>query len=193
MSVRPLKRILRKEILFRRKNQSNVVDVAAYVVSEVQVSGALHGYRWVLLKCIQKKLLTAHKTGRELLKMLDSEGCKIKNRRRLRRRSYYSKGPNFLWHVDSYDKLKPFGICINGCIDRIFEKVIWLEAYVSSSIPTIIAGYYTNAVNNMNACPLRIPSDRGTENSYIKQMQMFLRRNHTDKFAGEKSLPKGLS
>ena len=25
--------------------------------------------------------------------------------------------PNFLWHCDGYDKLKPFGIAIHGCID----------------------------------------------------------------------------
>jgi len=26
-------------------------------------------------------------------------------------------GPNYLWHVDGYDKLKPFGMAISGCID----------------------------------------------------------------------------
>lgn len=193
ISVRHLKRILRKENLFRRKNQSNVLDVAAYIDSEIQMSGSLHGYRWMHLKCIQNKLVTTHETVRELLKVMDPEGCKIRSRKRLRRRSYYSKGPNYLWHVDSYDKLKPFGICINGCIDGFSRKIIWLEAYVSSSNPKIIAGYYTNAINNMNACPLRIRSDRGTENSYIEQMQMFLRRNHTDEFAFKKSFLKGVS
>lgn len=168
ISVRHLKRILRKENLFRRKNQSNVLDVAAYIDSEIQMSGSLHGYRWMHLKCIQNKLVTTHETVRELLKVMDPEGCKIRSRKRLRRRSYYSKGPNYLWHVDSYDKLKPFGICINGCIDGFSRKIIWLEAYVSSSNPKIIAGYYTNAIKNMNACPLRIRSDRGTENSYIE-------------------------
>ena len=32
-------------------------------------------------------------------------------------RTVYMQGPNFIWHVDSYDKLKPFGFPINGCID----------------------------------------------------------------------------
>ncbi|VDI06261.1 Hypothetical predicted protein [Mytilus galloprovincialis] len=78
---------------------------------------------------------------------------------------------------------------------RIFEKDNLArglcEAYCSN--PKIIAGYYTNAIKNMNACPLRIRSDRGTENSYIEQMQMFLRRNHTDEFAFKKSFLKGVS
>ena len=26
-------------------------------------------------------------------------------------------GPNYIWHMDGYDKLKPFGIAVHGCID----------------------------------------------------------------------------
>ena len=29
------------------------------------------------------------------------------------------QGPNFSWHCDGYDKLKPFGIAIHGCIDGL--------------------------------------------------------------------------
>lgn len=25
--------------------------------------------------------------------------------------------PNFLWHIDGYDELKPYGFAIHGCID----------------------------------------------------------------------------
>ncbi|KAL4009749.1 hypothetical protein ACER0C_003601 [Sarotherodon galilaeus] len=42
-------------------------------------------------------------------------------------------------------------------------------------------------VSCINGCPERIRADRGTENGCVEQMQMFLRRNHTDSFAGEKS------
>ena len=34
-----------------------------------------------------------------------------------RARQYTCSGPNALWHMDSYDKLKPYGIAINDCID----------------------------------------------------------------------------
>ena len=29
----------------------------------------------------------------------------------------FEQGPNYAWHCDGYDKLKPFGIAIQGCID----------------------------------------------------------------------------
>ena len=31
--------------------------------------------------------------------------------------SDYCAGPNQAWHCDGYDKLKPFGLAIHGCID----------------------------------------------------------------------------
>ena len=29
------------------------------------------------------------------------------------------QGPNFIWHVDGYDKLSHFNLCIHGCIDGL--------------------------------------------------------------------------
>lgn len=51
-----------------------------------------------------------------------------RSRRRLQRRVYHNKGPNYLWHLDAYDKLKPYGICIHGCIDGFSRHIMWLKA-----------------------------------------------------------------
>ena len=29
----------------------------------------------------------------------------------------HKKGPDFVWHIDGYDKLKPYGFPIHFCID----------------------------------------------------------------------------
>ena len=47
--------------------------------------------------------------------------------RRLERRSYAVPGPNFIWHIDGYDKHKPFGLCIRGCTEGFSRKIIWLN------------------------------------------------------------------
>ena len=69
-----------------------------------------------------------------LLALLDPHGTRQRHSRRLKRRIYRSmvckssiydyrqllynfKGPNFAWHCDGYDKLKPYGLPIHGCID----------------------------------------------------------------------------
>jgi hypothetical protein len=55
--------------------------------------------------------------AREIVKEIDAEGVARRKARRLKRRQYLSKGPNFVWHIDGYDKLKPYRLCIHGCND----------------------------------------------------------------------------
>lgn len=50
------------------------------------------------------------------------------------RRAYWSEGPSHVWHMDGFDKLKPYGIAVHGCIDGYSRKVLWLkvcEVYVN--------------------------------------------------------------
>ena len=49
---------------------------------------------------------------------LDHVGIDARQRRALRRRLYYSKSPNKVWHLDGYDKFEPFGFEIHGGIDE---------------------------------------------------------------------------
>ncbi len=45
----------------------------------------------------------------EMLRELDPEGCMLRKARRLKKREYINPGPNYAWHMDGYDKLKPQG------------------------------------------------------------------------------------
>ena len=74
---------------------------------------------------------------------MDPEGTELRRRRRLSPRAYSmlaAKGPNCICHVDSYDKLKPVGICINGAIDGFSRRMLWLNAYNTSSDPKVVGG-----------------------------------------------------
>ncbi|KAJ8319785.1 hypothetical protein KUTeg_001372 [Tegillarca granosa] len=188
-----LKRKLKSIGLFQRKNHSNLLDVACFILRQLDVSGSLHGYRWMHLKCKHSGFNIPRDTVYFIMKLLDPKGMQNRQRKRLKRRQYSCPGPNFVWHVDSYDKLKPFGIAINGCIDGYSRCVIWLEAATTNSNPRVIANYYINSVRKKGGCPKRIRSDLGTENGYIADMQKFLRRDHGDTFSGEKSFLYGKS
>lgn len=193
ISMSTLKRTLRRLKLRRRKDYSDLLDVAMFISKEHQTSGRLYGYRWMHLKCIQNNLRVPRDTVYEIMKILDPEGLAARKRHRLKRRQYKSKGPNFVWHIDSYDKLKPYGIAINGCIDGFSRNIVWLEASTTNSDPKVIAYYYIQAVKRKSGCPMRIRSDMGTENTHIEQMQIFLRRNHQDELSGSKSFLYGKS
>ena len=62
----------------------------------------------------QYRLRVARETVRRVLQQIDPAGVAMRQQHRLRRRTYVSRGPNDTWHVDGYDKLRPYGILING-------------------------------------------------------------------------------
>lgn len=136
-------------------------------------------------------IITDRETVHLLLQLMDGEGVALWARNRLRRRVYNSRGPNYNWHIDGYDKLKPYGICISGCIDGFSRKMIWLEAYKSNNDPKIIAGYFIDAITDSNGCPYRVRLDHGIENTHVAQMQKFLRHSvngtGTDCYFGSKN------
>lgn len=50
-------------------------------------------------------------------KIIDPESVDRRKKHKLIRRHYVNPGPNFMWHIDGNDKLKPYGFAIHGCID----------------------------------------------------------------------------
>ena len=62
--------------------------------------------------------------------------------RKHKRREYRNAGANSSWHVDGYDKLKPFGFPIHGCINGYSHKIIWLKTVRSSNNPFIIGAIF---------------------------------------------------
>lgn len=193
LSERQLIRILKKENLFRYKRSADIMTVVEFILREQRASGALHGYRWMYQKMKCRGIDARKEEVRILMGLLDPEGRDIRQKHKLKRRLYLSKGPNYIWHLDSYDKLRPYGICINGCIDGFSRKVIWLNAYYTSSDPRVIGGYYLEALEKQGGCPVIVRGDRGTENNSVCNYQRFFRRNGNDAFHGERSFLYGRS
>ena len=185
ISLRSLKRLLSRQNLFRRKNYTDVLEVAIFIYQQLRGSGCMHGYRWMHRKCLQSGMTVSRSIVDRLMHILDPKGIELRKKGRLKRRQYFAKGPNYLWHVDSYDKLKPYGLCINGCIDGFSRRIIWLNVYHTSSNPRVIAGYYIESVCELAGCPTLVRGDKGTENCKIARMQTLL--------SGEESFLYGAS
>lgn len=183
ISKRTLKRVLSSAHLYRRKHYSDLLEVALFLGGKLETADKLHGYKVMHLQCIQSGYTVTQETVRLLLQIIDPQGVQLRRRGRLRRRIYSNPGPDFMWHIDSYDKLKPYGICINGCIDGFSRHIIWLEAYSTNSDPAVIASYFMSAVESRKGCPKRIRADMGTENGHVENMHKFLRYEDVDEFA----------
>ena len=165
---------------------------------------------WHILK--SKGVKTTRTSVMNVVKVLDPEGVLSRRKKRLRRRCYSVPGPEVLWHIDGYDKLKPYEFSIHGCTDGFSGRIIWLKEAPSNKHPTTkvapsnrhpttkvapsnkhpttkvapsaIASYYYSAVKEVYGVPTRIRSDDGTENSIIEPIKIFLRSAHDDEFAG---------
>eukprot|EP00794_Sanderia_malayensis_P007626 gene7626-8468_t len=112
-----------------------------------------------------------------LLQRLDPQGVQERRAHRLRRRVYQNPGPNAAWHCDGYDKLKPYGFPIHGCIDGWSRKILWLFVTRSNNQPHNIGTYYLESVKTYGGCPVDLVTDLGTENGIMAGMHAFFRND----------------
>ena len=100
---------------------------------------------------------------RQLLLRLDPEGVERKKSQKLRRRIYQTLGPNYVWHINGFDKIEPYGFSIHECIGRYSRKIIWLKASTYNKCLDLRAYYYLKAAKNLND----IRGDNGREHLSI--------------------------
>ena len=100
---------------------------------------------------------------------------------------------NAVWHLDGYDKLKPYGICINACIVGFPQYILWAEANSTNSDPAVIASYFLETVEKQNGCRLLVRGDRGTENVFVAGMEEIFRTGSVDRLNGPCSFLYGRS
>ncbi len=82
ISKRTLQRLCRKLNLFRRKNQTDIEEIASFVQSEMATSGRLQGYRWLHLRAIRRGYVVSQETMRMVIKEIDPEGVELWHARR---------------------------------------------------------------------------------------------------------------
>ena len=90
----------------------------------IERPASFSGYRSVWHSLKMTGFHVPRYTIQTLLKDMDPERTESRRRQRLRRRVYSNPGPNFAWHIDGHDKLKPFGFAIHGAIDGYSRKVL---------------------------------------------------------------------
>ena len=98
---------------------------------------------------------------------MDPEGCERRKSKSLKRRSYFSSGLNYTWHVDGFDKLKPYGFPIHGCVDGWSRKIIWLKVTKSNNHPDIITNFFLNCVEKLGGFPVKLRTDCGKDDWWL--------------------------
>jgi hypothetical protein len=194
LSLRQLKRIKKRIGLRRALIESSPSDVIRSIKRLHYEGYRDYGYRfmWRMLNTHCNLTVSQH-TVRLALSVIDPEGVRLRSRNRLRRRMYCNKGPNFLIHMDGYDKLKPYGIAIHGAIDGYSRKLLWLKAGYSNNDPKLIASNFLHFIKRLKRVPRCVRSDCGTENVIVGDLQIALRAFHVDMMSGRNSYSTGRS
>ncbi|XP_057308116.1 uncharacterized protein LOC130646002 [Hydractinia symbiolongicarpus] len=192
-SIRTLHRTHRRLNLYRKGHVSDTKDLIEFVREELNGSGSCVSYRQMHHRCVNNGLRVNRSSVAAAMSVIDPEGVECRRRKYLRRRMYFSRGPNWVWHIDGYDKLKPYGFSIHSAIDGFSRKIIWLAISRSNKEPRFVCSLYLNHVSQVNRVPRMVVADLGTQNIYVAAAQRFLRRKHTDSSSAFNSFKYGKS
>ena len=175
MSLSTLKRRIKQYGLRRLRPDYDIDDLRESIQSIINGPGCLQGYRsvWHTLQLRGKRVPRI--VVQELLREIDPEGSELRKAHRLKKRKYHNPGPNYAWHCDGYDKLKPFGFAIHGCINGWSRKIMWLYVTRSNNEPNNVAAYYLDAIEEYGGCPVDLVTDLGTENGSMAAIKSFFR------------------
>ena len=154
-----------------------IQEVRERIQQIVNGPGSSGGYRTLWHTLEMEGLRVPRIVVQEILKEVDPEGSELRKAHRLKRREYHNPGPNYSWHMDGYDKLKPWGFPIHGAIDGFSRKILWLNVTRSNNSPDNIAKFYLNVVKEFDGCPVEMITDLGTENGIVAAMQSYFRDN----------------
>ena len=180
VSIRTLKRWLKRLGLKRRGNPRPGIAVRRIIESEIKITNGIKGYRSIWHKLKINGIQVNRDDVMNIIKDINPEQSRNRRTRKLERRIYTSPGPNAVWHADGYDKLKPYGFLIHGCIDGFSRKVLWLRVCRSNNDPIIPAHFFLTALKENKICPDLLKTDCGTENGIMASMQSFF---HNDSHA----------
>ena len=175
MSLRTLKR--RLKVLGLNKSHATAPAAVTKQIIEREIEGpsTLRVYRsmWNKLRTTYN-IITPRDSVMEILREVDPLRSNERQSRNLERRCYRSNGSNETWHVDGYDKLKPYEFPIHGYIDGFSRKIIWLKVCRTNNDPKIPASFYIQTVQHFKYCPSKVQTDCGTENRILAAHQCAL-------------------
>ena len=82
---------------------------------------------------------------------------------------YVVPGPNFVWSVDGYCRLRLYGVEIYACIDAYSRYIVWVYVGVSASTAVGCAHQFFQALEEIEQQPRFLRSDGSTETAILAE------------------------
>ena len=131
ISIPTLKRRLRHYSLRRKQIAFNENIVRGIIEREMQGPRSIKGYKSMYQTLRQSYGVHVPRDNvMHILKEIDPSGTGEWKWKKLK---YFSTGPNATWYMDGFDKLKPYGFPIHGCVDGFSRRIMWLKVTRSNN------------------------------------------------------------
>jgi hypothetical protein len=154
-----------------QKQWDECVKALQDALAEGIIRGYGHRLLWAHLRRFQLRVRISDM--REIIRALDP--ANVRHRKpgmtTITRGEYICAGPDDVWSIDGYDKLKRWGINIYGAIDAYSRRLIWVYTGISNRTQVSVATQFCKAVQFHNKFPRIIRSDRGAETSILADIQ----------------------
>lgn len=94
------------------------------------------------------------------------------------REAYLVPGPNYLWSIDGYLKLEPYGIEIYAAIDAYSRHIIWIYVGITARTEVSVLRQFLDTVEILGIQSQIVRSDRGAETVLLAEAHHKLRRSY---------------
>jgi hypothetical protein len=86
-------------------------------------------------------------------------------------------GPNYIWSIDGYLKLAPYGIEIYAGIDAYARYIIWIYVGTTARTEVCVLRQYLDTLEERKIQSQIVRSDRGSETVLLAEAHHRLRRS----------------
>lgn len=162
---------LRFELGLRRRirgveEQQKADELVRRLVAEELEKGVIDGYGrgYLHTHFRQRGHIIARDRLFQAYRTINFEAVERRKRDLQRHRGeYIVPGPNFVWSIDGYCKLRPYGIEIYACLDAYSRYIVWIYIGISASTAVSCAHQFFYALEEVQLQPRFVRSDRGGE------------------------------
>ena len=107
----------------------------------------IHIPRWRIRQCIHR---------------VDPNGVRERSIKLIQRRTYFVKGPNYVWHMDGNHKLIRWKFVIHGAVDGYSRLILFLKCSTNNRATTVLESFA--AAVQSYGLPRKLRTDLGGEN-----------------------------
>jgi len=156
-----LKRSVRTEADLRESNE-RIHQMISDELQKGVIDG--YGYRYLYTHLRQKGHIAARNRLFQIYRTINPAAVDRRKRDLQRHKGeYIVPGPNYIWSIDGYDKLKPYGVEIYACIDSYARYIVWVYVGISNATGVSCCTQFLDTIECLEYQPRFVRSDRGGE------------------------------